>query len=280
MTPGEFKQDDEKLAHTYDTSVTTVALMKSELFIELKNTMEDLIESRFKELEAIVQARLSIMEQRNSTGEMMPLSVSSELCIKGTTSGAFNMPPLTKLEMSQTEKVLRHNSKKPPVEEKKLTQLVMKKQTSNSDSREIYMPSFRLGMTNPNNSLFATQMLGEDFLVIKDVTPSMAQQIEQQNNGGVTQRDSGLPEVEMMMAEDVMEIDAGEMDTSPGGFVQRVNRVLDFNKSVTGCLPSDTLPKKPNTSTLASLLGVGVEKNMPNITLNESNQVQPKKSMP
>lgn len=54
MTPGEFKQDDEKLAHTYDTSVTTVALMKSELFIELKNTMEDLIESRFKELEAIV----------------------------------------------------------------------------------------------------------------------------------------------------------------------------------------------------------------------------------
>ena len=153
--------------NTVDTSASTlVATLKSDLLTELKILMKDMIEERFKELEAVVQTRLSILEQRNSTNDLMPLSVSSELCLKGT-SGYTGPAPLQRLEVSQTAKVLR---RKQPKETQKPSLVLKKQPNSNSDSREIYMPS--LLNIDKNNSLMETKMLGEDILVIKDVTPA------------------------------------------------------------------------------------------------------------
>lgn len=62
--------------------------------------MAEMIEARFRELEAILQARLSIpAAERPSTCHEIPVSVSSELCLKTTAN--------PKLDLSQTAKVLQ-----------------------------------------------------------------------------------------------------------------------------------------------------------------------------
>ena len=67
--------------------------LKAEIISELKFTMAEMIESRFKELEAILLARQSVPPERPSTCHDIPISVSSELCLKTVAH---------KLDLSQT----------------------------------------------------------------------------------------------------------------------------------------------------------------------------------
>lgn len=55
--------------------------MKDEILSELKQVMSNMIEMRFKELEAVVQARLSVLDRPSECMDL-PGSMMSELCLK------------------------------------------------------------------------------------------------------------------------------------------------------------------------------------------------------